>query len=180
MRPRRARAIDSRPAERLLESANRRDGVAQIQLAQFHTDESCPPSGVIPLQGAGGLEYRLGGRGMPAAAAGVVRVQRPCGVIAVPAVETTDGGVRQVELRGNLDQAQSLGSKAEDLVPDGGRMSSRHRWSPGTAVEFVVGRKQFNHVNTLRPNFSARWGSNLTARDTFARLACAIGARLSN
>ncbi|MGZ5980338.1 MAG: hypothetical protein ACXWO3_05185 [Isosphaeraceae bacterium] len=109
-RPWRSRAIDSSPAEGLLEGANRGHGLTRILLAQLDTNDPCPPRGVIPLQGAGGLEHCLGGRRVPTAAAGVVRVQRPCGVIAVPTAEATDGGVRQKELGGNLHEAQALGS----------------------------------------------------------------------
>ena len=107
-RPWRSRAIDSSPAEGLLEGANRGHGLTRILLAQLDTNDPCPPRGVIPLQGAGGLEQCLGGRRVPTAAAGVVRVQRPCGVIAVPTAEATDGGVRQKELGGNLHEAQAL------------------------------------------------------------------------
>src|SRR5271166_5653308 len=53
-RPWRSRAIDSSPAEGLLEGANRGHGLTRILLAQLDTNDPCPPRGVIPLQGAGG------------------------------------------------------------------------------------------------------------------------------
>jgi hypothetical protein len=144
--------------EPTLQGAHLREGTVGKRVPQCHADAAGAPGGMLLAQRECGLVH-VGIAGALGATPIVARFQTRLSFPLIPAPPIAEGGIRDVQAGGNIDEEMAFGVELGHLFTKRNRPSSGHRRPPGmkrTQTEYQKGitKRHFSSNSMTRDSDS--------------------------